>query len=126
MPQLPAVESGPRQLEPELTGRRVLAVWADAQRRFHAPDRLRGRTVKGVGRRGKYLLCPLDQDLELVLHPGMTGGLHFGVADGYARARLTLDDGRELVFRDVRRFGGLAVVEAGAYGRLPSLAPRGR
>ena len=115
MPELPEVESVRRQLEPELTGRRVLAVWADAQRRFHAPDRLRGRTVKGVGRRGKYLLCPL----------GMTGVLHFGVADGYARARLTLDDGRELVFRDVRRFGGLAVVEAGAYGPLPSLARLG-
>ena len=49
-----------------------------------------------------------------MLHLGMTGVLHFGVADAYARARITLDDGRELVFRDVRRFGGLAVVEAGA------------
>ena len=37
MPELPEVESVRRQLEPELTGRRVLAVWADAQRRFHAP-----------------------------------------------------------------------------------------
>src|SRR5215216_6703018 len=125
MPELPEVESVRRQLEPELSGRRVLAVWADTQRRFLAADRLLGRTVEGVGRRGKFLLCPLDQDLELVLHLGMTGVLHFGVADAYARARITLDDGRELVFRDVRRFGGLAVVEAGAYGSLPTLARLG-
>jgi formamidopyrimidine-DNA glycosylase len=78
-----------------------------------------------VGRRGKYLLCPLDRGLELVLHLGMTGVLHFGAADAYTRARVALDDGRELVFRDVRRFGGLAVVEAGAYGPLPSLARLG-
>src|SRR5918995_2119895 len=104
MPELPEVESVRRQLEPELSGRRVLAVWADTQRRFHAPGLLLGRTVEGVGRRGKFLLCPLDQDLELVLHLGMTGVLHFGVGDAYARARITLDDGRELVFRDVRRF----------------------
>ena len=125
MPELPEVESVRRQLEPELSGRRVLAVWADTQRRFHAPGLLLGRTVEGVGRRGKFLLCPLDQGLELVLHLGMTGVLHFGVADSYARARITLDDGRELVFRDVRRFGGLAVVPAGAYGSLPTLARLG-
>jgi formamidopyrimidine-DNA glycosylase len=125
MPELPEVESVRRQLQPELAGRRVVAVWADTQRRFHAPDRLLGRTVAAVGRRGKFLLCPLDQGLELVLHLGMTGVLHFGVADAYARARITLDDGRELVFRDVRRFGALAVVEAGAYEPMPSLARLG-
>ena len=81
MPELPEVESVRRQLEPELSGRRVLAVWADTQRRFHAPDRLLGRRVEAVGRRGKFLLCPLDQGLELVLHLGMTGVLHFGAAD---------------------------------------------
>ena len=103
MPELPEVESVRRQLEPELSGRRVLAVWADTQRRFHAPDRLLGRRVEAVGRRGKFLLWPLDQGLELVLHLGMTGVLHFGVADAYVRARIALDDGRELLFRDVRR-----------------------
>src|SRR5215218_3650130 len=90
MPELPEVESVRRQLEPELAGRRVLGVWADTQRRFHAPDRLLGRTVEAVGRRGKFLLCPLDEGLELVLHLGMTGVLHFGVADAYTRARRDL------------------------------------
>ena len=94
MPELPEVESVRRQLEPELSGRRALAVWADTQRRFHAPGLLQGRTVEGVGRRGKVLLCPLDQGLELVLHLG-DGVPHFGAPDAYARARITLDDGRE-------------------------------
>ena len=125
MPELPEVESVRRQLEPELSGRRVLGIWADSQRRFHAPDRLLGRRVEAVGRRGKFLLCPLDQGLELVLHLGMTGVLHFGVPDAYARARIGLDDGRELLFRDVRRFGCLAVVKAGDYEPLPSLAHLG-
>src|SRR4030095_6202193 len=125
MPELPEVESVRRQLEPELSGRRVLGVWADTQRRFHAPDRLLGRRVEAVGRRGKFLLCPLDDGLELVLHLGMTGVLHFGIADAYARARITLDDGRELVFRDVRRFGGLAVVATGDYGAVPTLSSPG-
>ena len=126
MPELPEVESVRRQLDPELRGRRVLRVWTDRQRRFHAPERLAGHRVECVGRRGKFLVSPLDGGLELVLHLGMTGSLHFGPADPYARARLALDDGRELVFRDPRRFGALAVVDAGAYdGVLPSLAALG-
>jgi formamidopyrimidine-DNA glycosylase len=126
MPELPEVESVRRQLDPELRGRRVLRVWTDPQRRFHAPERLVGRLVERVGRRGKFLVSPLDRGLELVLHLGMTGSLHFGPADPYTRARLALDDGRELVFRDVRRFGGLAVVDAGDYELvLPTLARLG-
>jgi len=125
MPELPEVESVRRQLEPALLGRQVVKVWTDVQRRFHRPERLAGRTVTAVGRRGKFLICPLDGGLELVLHLGMTGVLHFGAADAYARARITLDDGRDLVFRDVRRFGCLAVVDAGVYEALPTLARLG-
>jgi formamidopyrimidine-DNA glycosylase len=125
MPELPEVESVRRQLQPELSGRRIVKVWADAQRRFHHPELLEGHTVVAVGRRGKFLICPLDSGLELVLHLGMTGVLHFGPADAYTRARLGLDDGRELVFRDVRRFGRLAVVSAGVYDALPTLARLG-
>jgi formamidopyrimidine-DNA glycosylase len=125
MPELPEVESVRRQLQPELRGRRVVKIWTDVQRRFHHPELLEGHTVMEVGRRGKFLICPLDGGLELVLHLGMTGVLHFGPADPWSRARIGLDDGRELVFRDVRRFGTLAVVRAGVYEALPTLAHLG-
>jgi formamidopyrimidine-DNA glycosylase len=125
MPELPEVESVRRQLQPELRGRRVVKVWTDVQRRFHHPELLDGRTILEVGRRGKFLIAPLDGGLELVLHLGMTGVLHFDAADAWSRARIGLDDGRELVFRDARRFGTLAVVEAGVYDALPTLAHLG-
>ncbi|MBA3431427.1 MAG: bifunctional DNA-formamidopyrimidine glycosylase/DNA-(apurinic or apyrimidinic site) lyase [Actinobacteria bacterium] len=129
MPELPEVESVRRQLDPELSGRRVVDVWVDCHpgipRQFHRVDELIGRTIAHVGRRGKFLISPLDGGLEMVMHLGMTGVFRFDVDDPYTRARLILDDGRTLVFRDVRRFGRLAVVDEGDYGPIPMLAHMG-
>lgn len=125
MPELPEVESVRRQLEPQLSGSRVTNVWWDAHptipREWHRLDRLRNRTIEAVGRRGKFLIAPLDEGLELVMHLGMTGSLRFDLDDPYVRARMWLDDGRALAFRDVRRFGRLAVVDAGRYEAIPTL-----
>jgi formamidopyrimidine-DNA glycosylase len=125
MPELPEVESVRRQLAPELSGRRVTSVWHDGWSRYLDLELLPGHRVMAVGRRGKFLLCPLDGGLELVMHLGMTGVLRFDVVDPYVRVRLRLDDGRELTFRDVRRFGRVAVVPAGSYEALPTLAALG-
>lgn len=129
MPELPEVESVRRQLAVELTGRRIENVTASPQRRFVDLDRLAGRTVGGVCRRGKYLIWPLDAGLELVANLGMTGS--FRLCDlpapegDHIRARLVLDDGRMLVYRDPRRFGRLTVVAAGDYAAIPTLATLG-
>ncbi|MFA9445717.1 bifunctional DNA-formamidopyrimidine glycosylase/DNA-(apurinic or apyrimidinic site) lyase [Egicoccus sp. AB-alg6-2] len=139
MPELPEVESVRRQLAPELTGRVVREVWWDAHPHARLSDLelLAGRRILAVQRRGKFLLCPLDRDidgddLELVLHLGMTGSFRFvpaehGMADvTHVRLRAVLDDGRALLFRDPRRFGRASVVPAGDYDRaIPTLASLG-
>jgi formamidopyrimidine-DNA glycosylase len=125
MPELPEVESVRRQLAPELTGRRVLAVLAEPQRRFVYLDRLPGRTIMEVGRRGKFLVCPLDDGHDLVMHLGMTGSFRLDEVDPWTRARIQLDDGRTLVFRDPRRFGRIAVIEEGDRTTIPTLAALG-
>lgn len=129
MPELPEVESVRRQLAPELSGRRIEEVSTDPHpqmpRQFLDVERAVGHVIVGVGRRGKFLVCPLDGGLELVLHLGMTGVLRFDLEDPHVRARLWLDDGRSLSFRDVRRFGRVAVVEAGDYTLLPTLSRLG-
>lgn len=140
MPELPEVESVRRQLAPELTGRRVVDVWWDAHphARLSDLDLLAGRRIEAVRRRGKFLLCPLDVDpdgdeLELVLHLGMTGSFRFVATDApdnggisHVRVRADLDDGRALLFRDPRRFGRASVVPAGDYAAtVPTLAALG-
>ena len=125
MPELPEVESVRKQLDPELAGRVVEDVWHDPHpampRQFGGLQLLPGRKIARVGRRGKFLIAPLDEGLELIMHLGMTGAFTFSDPDAYTRATLRLDDGRTLSFRDVRRFGRLAVVEAGEYESIPTL-----
>lgn len=129
MPELPEVESVRRQLDPVLRGRLITEVWTDPiatmPREFHQVEAATGHTIRRVDRRGKFLIAPLDRGLELIMHLGMTGVLRFDVDSPHVRARLSFDDGRTLCFKDVRRFGRIAVVEAGIYDAIPMLAMMG-
>jgi formamidopyrimidine-DNA glycosylase len=128
MPELPEVESVRRQLAPRLEGRCIVSVTVDPQQRFSNVERAAGATVGSLRRRGKYLIADLDTGLELVMHLGMTGAFRFRgddwEPDAYVRATFVLDEG-VMDFRDVRRFGTLAVVEAGDYRLLATLAALG-
>lgn len=123
MPELPEVETIRRQLEPLLTGRRLGASWAFPHPKFTPALDVGPATVERVRRRGKYLLVGLDGDRELIVHLGMTGSLRVRPAgdpgDRYVRAWWSLDDGggggEALEYRDVRRFGRLAVAVGGQY-----------
>ena len=132
VPELPEVETIRRQLEPRLIGRRVVDAWAFASDKFTAAEGTPGAAIESVGRRGKYLLLALDDDRELVVHLGMTGSLRVtdraddpGGPVVHLRATFDLDDGSRLEFRDVRRFGRIAVVPAGDHSSLPTLASCG-
>ena len=121
MPELPEVETIRRQLEPLVVGRRFGEAWAFAHPKFTPALDAQGAAVESVGRRGKYLLLGLDDDRELVVHLGMTGSLRVRPAgdtgDAYVRAWWALDGpaGEALEYRDVRRFGRLAVATGGVY-----------
>src|SRR5947208_3093277 len=123
VPELPEVETVVRCLAPELVGRRVVGVSVRETRLRGgvAPDfaeRLSGRRIEGLARRGKYLLAALDDGRLWLVHLGMTGRLTLappGRADErHDHVVVRLDDGRVLTFNDARRFGRVAVVERAA------------
>jgi formamidopyrimidine-DNA glycosylase len=124
MPELPEVETIRRQLEPLVVGRRLASAWAFPHPKFTAALEVEGVTITGTARHGKYLLLSLDDGRELIVHLGMTGSLRVRPAgdsgDAYVRAWWGLDGagpaGQALEYRDVRRFGRLAVAEGGHYG----------
>ncbi len=130
MPELPEVETVRRQLEPRLVNRQVLEAGSFDHPKFTPARDVTGAFIRGVRRRGKYLLVSTDDHRELVVHLGMTGQLRFtpggpNTEDPYLRAWWHLDGDETLEFADVRRFGRLRVVEAGNYAGIPTLANAG-
>jgi len=123
MPELPEVETIRRRLEPVLVGRRFEDVEINDPRltRPHDPAEvaaeLTGERVAAVERRGKYVVVRFESGRVLLIHLRMTGNLLH--ADGgtlepdpHRRAVVRLDNGSDVTYRDVRRFGTWLLVEA--------------
>lgn len=129
MPELPEVETIRAELEPAVTTRTIGQAESHPSTKFTEAVHASGAGIESLTRRGKYLLFGLDDDRELIVHLGMTGQLQAGAHpwphDDYVRARWPLDDGSELVYRDVRRFGRIRVVPAGDYSTITTLAQLG-
>ena len=114
MPELPEVETVVREIRPSLVERRFTAVKVSRHslRRKWAKKwsgQVRGRLIRAVERRGKWILIDLDGPW-LVIHLGMTGQLTVVPAASpladHTHLIFTLDEpDRQLRFRDVRRFG---------------------
>jgi formamidopyrimidine-DNA glycosylase len=116
MPELPEVEVTRLSLADRIPGARIDAVRVGKPLRWAlglAPERLVGRAVRGVRRRGKYLLVDLDEGL-LLLHLGMSGSVSFGPDPGAAGAHDHFDlvtSRGTLRLNDPRRFGAVVYAE---------------
>jgi formamidopyrimidine-DNA glycosylase len=136
MPELPEVETIVADLRPHLSGRTIVHCELSFPGIVRHPepemfiDAVAGTRIAGMRRRGKYILVDLENDLLLVVHLGMTGQLRLVNADAplqtHTHVVFTLDDGRHLRYRDVRRFGRLLAgteKELLAAKRMPLLGP---
>ncbi len=124
MPELPEVETIRRGLEARLAGRRIVGLTISPETGSPVAviknmdestfrEGIVGARVEAVDRRGKYLLLELDTAAKLVIHLRMTGALLFPEApeDRFVRAVISFDDGVAMRFTDVRKFGGLWLVD---------------
>ena len=119
MPELPEVETTRVGLLPKLVGRRIQSVAVrEARLRWPIPANigvaLKGRVVRNILRRGKYLLWDVGSDTQggfLLCHLGMSGSM-FGVSAGLAPDKhdhvdFLLDDKSVIRYHDPRRFGAI-------------------
>lgn len=129
MPELPEVDAARRFAARVAVGRRIVDVTCAPDpivfedRPARVREALLGRRVKGIHRHGKHLWIELDRRPWLLMHFGMTGGLHTPTSAGvklashgkgdrppgwpprFTKLHLTFDDGGELALADGRRLG---------------------
>ena len=133
MPELPEVETVCRGLAPVLTGQVIESVrLGRPDLRFPLPDRfaerLKGRRVKSLTRRAKYILAHLDDGNVLAMHLGMTGRFTVtpkgsgeaeplgeyvyghGADAQHDHVVFRLKGGAVITYNDARRFGYMSLI----------------
>lgn len=136
MPELPEVETIRRVIEPQIQGLAITKVTVTRPEVVAYPDadrfcrRLTGKIIDHMVRRGKFLTILTDTRERVILHLRMTGCLLLAPAELPAEKHthiiLSLSDGRELRFSDMRRFGRfwlLGEKEEDTYSGIGKLGP---
>ncbi len=133
MPELPDLEVIREYLAPRIAGVEIASV--EVRRPLvvrnllggDISERLVGRRFIGTGRRGKFLLLPLDDETTLVINPMLAGRIRYGEPLARHRARdalvLTLSNGRELRYHDAKDMG--KVYRTDDLDRVPAFAGQG-
>jgi formamidopyrimidine-DNA glycosylase len=129
VPELPETETIARDLDREIAGRTVVAVHVrrpDVLREVGArtlTKRVVGARITGAWRRAKLVVLDLSTGERLVVQPRFTGALLIDAGDlpererQYSTVELVLDDRRSLHYRDIRRLGTVALMDAGRFAR---------
>ncbi|CAF25740.1 bifunctional DNA-formamidopyrimidine glycosylase/DNA-(apurinic or apyrimidinic site) lyase [Bartonella quintana] len=146
MPELPEVETVRRGLEPVITGAKIISITLNRRDlRFPFPEafseRLVGRTIMELGRRGKYLLFHLSQNETILSHLGMSGSWRieddllrktYSAAGKFVKhdhflMDIQAKDGKvyHLTYNDVRRFGFMLLLDTNRIYEHPLLKKLG-
>jgi formamidopyrimidine-DNA glycosylase len=128
MPELPEVETVARDLQRWVAGATIQDAEVRWERTIRHPQpaerfaaELQGATISRVGRRAKSVLLHLEDGRVMTVALRMTGALIVAPPgtpdDRYARVVFRLADGRELRYRDVRKFGRIGLWDRGGVPR---------
>jgi formamidopyrimidine-DNA glycosylase len=124
MPELPEVETVARDLQRWVAGATITGATVTWDRTIRHPQpaeafaaEIAGASIRRVSRRAKTVLIHLEDGRVMTVALRMTGALIVTPAgtprDPYARVVFTLADGRELRYRDVRKFGRIGLWPGG-------------
>ena len=132
MPELPEVETVLRTLEDKIKDREITSIKilykpivVDNEKTFK--KKLIGQHFRQFKRRGKYLIFELD-DISLVSHLRMEGKYYIltpnDKIDKHTHVIFNLDDGRQLRYHDVRKFGRMELISKDeTYDDFKNLGP---
>lgn len=120
MPELPEVETVKESLKLRLVGRKILSSSVYHNNIIEYPSvqdfctNIKGQQIHGMDRYGKWLIFVLD-DYYLLSHLRMEGKYFFKTKqeekNKHEHVIFSLDDGTELRYMDVRKFGKMHLIK---------------
>lgn len=134
MPELPEVETVRRGLEKLVLDKKVKKVDVLYEKMIvgdakEFADKLTGQTIEKIGRRGKYLLFYFSNDLTMISHLRMEGKYYVkkptDELSKHTHVIFWLDDGTQLRYNDVRKFGRMQLVKTGTEEQVSGLTKLG-
>ena len=145
MPELPEVETVRRGLSPAMEGAKLARLQLNrTDLRFPFPENLvaavEGRQIIALGRRAKYLLIDLEDDLTIIAHLGMSGSFRVeeealgtfhhprSKDEKHDHVVFHLERGNEtlkVIYNDPRRFGFLHLAKRSELDLYPAFAQLG-
>lgn len=122
MPELPEVETIKNVVEPQIKGLTIENITVNRPEIIAYPTAaefctaITGQGISSMARRGKFLIIHLINECSIILHLRMTGCLLVTPTD-YPMEKHThlifhLEDGKELRFSDIRRFGRFWLIQS--------------
>lgn len=123
MPELPEVENVRKGLEKLVKNKKIKNVQVLWPKIIEQPEvpifeaTLIGETIESIGRRGKFLIFHLSH-YEMISHLRMEGKYQYfekeEPIDKHTHVIFSFEDGSQLRYHDVRKFGRMTIVEKGA------------
>ncbi|SIR09064.1 DNA-formamidopyrimidine glycosylase [Halanaerobium kushneri] len=123
MPELPEVETVVKGLRPLVEDKVVTGVEIREKNMIAYPEenisafkeKLIGSKIEAVNRRGKYIIFELNSDQNMIIHLRMTGKLLVKEVkefrDKHTHVIFSLNDGQEIRFNNIRKFGRVYLID---------------
>lgn len=120
MPELPEVETIKRGLQKTIVGKKILGIETDSPRQLKpspavVKKAIVGTVIKKIKRRAKLLQIFLANGKILAIHLKLTGRLlvrkKAAPVDDWQHVTIALDDGKQLRFADLRKFGWIRLIK---------------
>jgi len=135
MPELPEVETIRQDMIKKVKGKKIENVEIKNEKniRIISPEqfkeKLKGRVIEDIQRRGKFLIINLDSDDLLIFHLKLTGRLLFSPVGKkepkYVRIVFTFTDKSRLFFADIRGFADVFLIPRSDVETIPAIKNMG-
>lgn len=121
MPELPEVTTIIGVLKPILLGKKIQKVTVYREKNIFSgakdfEEKLKGKTISSISRRGKYLIFKCDDNIAFLCHLRMEGKFFLRQKDEpkqkFDLVDFYLENGTRLSYNDVRKFGGFYLADS--------------